>query len=199
VSKLVLATANPGKLSELAALLAGLDVEVIAQGALGVPSAAETGSTFTENALIKARHAARCTGLAAVADDSGLEVDALNGAPGVHSARYAGPNATNRDNNARLLRELAGTVPRTARYRCVLAYLADPHAEPVLCAGAWEGAIASAARGAGGFGYDPLFLIAGDREQRTAAELTPAEKNRISHRAQALGQLRAVIAAGRAR
>ena len=194
----MLATANPGKLSELAALLADLGVEVIAQGVLGVPSAAETGSSFEENALIKARHAALLTGLAAVADDSGLEVDALNGAPGIHSARYAGPDASDRDNNARLLRELEGKTLRIARYRCVLAYLAKADSEPVLCAAAWEGAIATTPRGAGGFGYDPLFLVAGDREQRTAAELAPAEKNRISHRAQALQQLRAVIA-GRAR
>jgi XTP/dITP diphosphohydrolase len=200
VSKLVLATANAGKLSELAALLAGLDVEVVAQGALGVASPAETGATFAENALIKARHATQTTGLAAVADDSGLEVDALDGAPGVHSARYAGPDASDRDNNRRLLEQLRGSpAPRTARYRCVLAYLADANAEPVLCAAAWEGAIALAPRGAGGFGYDPLFLVAGDRGQRTAAELAPAEKNRISHRGQALAQLRAVIAAGRRR
>ena len=193
----MLATANPGKISELRALLAGLDVEVIAQAALGVPCVPETGSTFAENALIKAHYAARLTGLAAVADDSGLEVDALNGAPGVHSARYAGPSATDSDNNARLLKQLAGTMPRTARYRCVLAYLAAANAQPILCAATWEGAIATAARGAGGFGYDPLFLVAGDREQRTAAELAPAEKNRISHRAQALAQLRAVLATGR--
>jgi XTP/dITP diphosphohydrolase len=198
VTRLVLATANAGKLSELRALLADLDVEVIAQGALGVSSAAETGTTFAENALIKAHHALHVTGLAAVADDSGLEVDTLGGAPGVHSARFAGPDATDRDNNARLLAELAGKPgPRTARYRCVLAYLAGIGSEPVLCAAAWEGAIATAPRGTGGFGYDPLFLVAGDREQRTAAELSPAEKNRISHRAQALSQLRAVIAAGR--
>jgi XTP/dITP diphosphohydrolase len=199
VSKLVLATANPGKLSELRTLLADLDVEVIAQGALGVPSVPETGSSLAENALIKARHAARLTGLPSVADDSGLEVDALNGAPGVHSARYAGPEASDADNNARLLQALAGTMPRSARYRCVLAYLADANAEPVLCAAAWEGVIATAPRGGGGFGYDPLFLVAGDRERRTAAELSPAEKNRISHRGRALEQLRAVIAKGRRR
>jgi XTP/dITP diphosphohydrolase len=195
VSRLVLATANAGKLFELRALLADLNVEVIAQGALGVSPAAETGATFAENALLKARHAARVTGLPAVADDSGLEVDALNGAPGVHSARYAGPEASDRDNNARLLEALAAApIPRTARYRCVLAYVADLHAEPVLCAAAWEGAIATAPRGAGGFGYDPLFLVAGDRQQRTAGELSPTEKNRVSHRAQALAQLRSVFA-----
>ena len=194
----MLATENPGKLAELTALLAGLEVEVIAQGRLAVRPVPETGATFEENALLKARHAALTTGLPTVADDSGLEVDALAGAPGVHSARYAGPNGSDRDNNALLLAQLAGAPgPRTARYRCVLAYLADAEAEPVLCHGSWEGAIATAPRGAGGFGYDPLFLVAGDTQGRTAAELSPSEKNRISHRAQALARLRAVLARGR--
>jgi XTP/dITP diphosphohydrolase len=188
--KLVLASSNAGKLRELAALLAPLGHELVAQSALGIKSAPETGATFEANALIKARHAAQRATLPALADDSGIEVDALGGRPGVHSARYAGEHASDADNLHKMLSELEG-VPlnrRTARYRCVIAHVrnaADP--QPLLVTGTWEGLILDTPRGQGGFGYDPIFLPAG--MDRTAAELAADEKNRLSHRAQALSQL----------
>jgi XTP/dITP diphosphohydrolase len=195
VRRVVLASSNAGKLAELRALLADCGFELQPQSEFGVAPIEETGATFAANALLKARHAATVTGLAALADDSGLEVDALDGAPGVHSARYAGPAASDRQNNAKLLAALAGRErPHAARYRCVIAYLEHAlDSAPVLCAGSWEGAIASAPRGHGGFGYDPLFLVAGDAAARTAAELAPEEKNRRSHRAQALTELRSAL------
>ena len=188
--KLVLATGNAGKQRELAALLAPRGCELILQTTLGIPPADETGETFEANALLKARHTARLSGLPALADDSGLEVDALHGRPGVRSARYAGECATDAENLALLLVELDG-VPaerRTARFRCVIAFVtgADDPA-PLIASGAWEGAIATVPRGARGFGYDPAFIPAG--EARTAAELTAAEKNAASHRARALRAL----------
>lgn len=189
--KIVLATANPGKLRELQAVLAGLDFEIVPQSAFGVLEAEETGLTFIENALLKARNAAFYTGLPALADDSGLAVDALGGVPGIYSARYAGAGAGDRANIGKLLAELDG-VPaerRTARFVCVLALLhhpADP--TPLICQGSWEGTILTEPRGEGGFGYDPIFFVPG--EQRTAAELEPAVKNQISHRGQALVLLR---------
>lgn len=189
--KIVLATANPGKLRELQAVLAGLDFEIVPQSAFGVLEAEETGLTFIENALLKARNAALYTGLPALADDSGLAVDALGGVPGIYSARYAGAGAGDRANIGKLLAELEG-VPaerRTARFVCVLALLhhpADP--TPLICQGSWEGTILTEPRGEGGFGYDPIFFAPG--EQRTAAELEPAVKNQISHRGQALVLLR---------
>jgi XTP/dITP diphosphohydrolase len=193
VTRVVLASANPGKLREFAALLAPLSVELISQRSLGIESAEETGSTFLENALLKARHAARAAQLPALADDSGIEVDALGGRPGVWSARYAGVDASDAANLALLLQELAG-VPearRTARYQCVVAWVASADdAAPLLGQGTWEGRIALAPRGGGGFGYDPAFIPAGDT--RTAAELPAEEKNRLSHRANAL---RALVAA----
>jgi XTP/dITP diphosphohydrolase len=193
--RLVVATGNAGKLAELRALAAALAAEMLPQTALGVVAAEETADSFAGNALLKARHAARATGLPALADDSGLEVDALGGAPGVYSARYAGPAASDADNNAKLLAALAGrAAPRRARYRAVLVLVraADDPA-PLLAEGRWEGEIALAPRGTGGFGYDPLFVPAGSA--RTAAELSPAEKNRVSHRGQALA---ALLAAWRA-
>lgn len=190
-SRLLVATANPGKLRELRSLLAGLPFDVLGQRELGIVSPEETGETFLANALLKARHAHRLTGLAVLADDSGLEVDALDGAPGVFSARYAGPSASDADNNAKLCAALAG-VPaprRTARYRCVLVYLPAPPAEaPIIAEGVWEGSIVDAPRGAGGFGYDPHFLVQGRAE--CAAQLHPGEKDRISHRGIALRALR---------
>ncbi len=189
--KIVLATANPGKLRELQAVLAGLDFEIVPQSAFGVPEVEETGLTFIENALLKARNAAFYTGLPALADDSGLAVDALGGVPGIYSARYAGAGAGDRANIGKLLAELDG-VPaerRTARFVCVLALLhhpADP--TPLICQGSWEGTILTEPRGEGGFGYDPIFFVPG--EQRTVAELEPAVKNQISHRGQALVLLR---------
>lgn len=194
--RVVLATANSGKQLEFQALLAPLGYDVRLQSELGVVAPEETGDTFEANALLKARHAARCTGLAALADDSGLEVDALGGRPGVRSARYAGEGAKDAANNARLLAELTGvpTGARGARYRCVLAFVrcADDPA-PLCVAGVWEGRIGADARGSGGFGYDPLFIPAG--LSRTAAELAPEEKNRFSHRGQALRALATRLAA----
>jgi XTP/dITP diphosphohydrolase len=192
--RVVLATGNPGKLQELRALLEPLGHDVEPQSEHGVVPIEETGSTFAENALLKARHAARHTGLAALADDSGLEVDALGGRPGVYSARFAGPAASDQENNRKLLEALKGfpAHQRDARYRCVLALVQsadDPH--PVLCEGRWEGRIGFAPAGTNGFGYDPLFLVAGRPE--TAAQLDADIKNRISHRGQALARLVATI------
>ncbi len=197
--RVVLATGNAGKQREFAALLAPLGIHIVTQAELGITGADETGTTFVENALLKARHASRASGLPALADDSGLEVDALDGRPGVHSARYAGPSASDADNNARLLAELArlddpaahpapAPASRRARFRCVIAYVRhadDPH--PLIAEGSWEGHIATAPRGQGGFGYDPLFIPDGDT--RSAAELPAAAKNAVSHRAQALSAL----------
>ena len=189
-SRFVLASGNPGKAAEIGALLAPAGIEVVAQSAFGLPGAAETADTFVENALLKARHAAAGSGLAAIADDSGLVVDALGGAPGVHSARYAGPGAGDAANNAKLLAALesVGAARRTARFVCVVVLLRDAHDPlPLICQGCWEGTIVDAPRGDGGFGYDPLFLAAGSR--LTAAQLAPAEKNRVSHRGRAFAQL----------
>lgn len=190
--RVVLASGNAGKLRELSALLAPLGWELVAQQSLAIESAEETGETFAENALLKARHAARAAGLPALSDDSGIEVDALGGRPGVRSARYAGEHATDRGNLEKLLVELGELPPerRTARYRCVIALVADgDDAAPILAEGAWEGRIAAAPRGSGGFGYDPIFLPS-DAGGRTAAELSRAEKDTMSHRAQALAALR---------
>jgi len=191
--RVVLATGNPGKLRELQSFLAGRDIDLVTRAELGIDSAAETGLTFVENAILKARHAAACSGLAAIADDSGIEVDALGGRPGVHSARYAG-GAGDGANNSRLLAELAA-VPRekrTARFRCVLVLmLSAQDASPLICDGVWEGHIAEAAAGDNGFGYDPLFLV-GDLGL-TAAQLSQELKNQLSHRGQALRKLVAAI------
>jgi XTP/dITP diphosphohydrolase len=196
VSRVVLASGNPGKLRELAELLAPRALSVVPQRAFGIESAEETGSTFEENARLKALHAAQHAGLAALADDSGLEVDALGGRPGVWSARFAGPDASDEDNLRLLLRELAA-VPeerRTARYRCVIVFVRGPEDQkPLVARGTWEGRIAREPRGDGGFGYDPVFVAAGD--ERTAAQLTAAEKNALSHRAQALNALVAMLEA----
>ncbi|HEX5055709.1 MAG TPA: RdgB/HAM1 family non-canonical purine NTP pyrophosphatase [Gammaproteobacteria bacterium] len=190
-SKIVLASGNPGKLREFQALFNGSGIELLAQSAFKVPSIEETGLSFVENALLKARNAALNTGLPALADDSGIEVDALRGAPGIYSARYAGNNAGDDANNRKLLTELAQTpdAERGARYQCVIVYLRhayDPM--PVICQGTWEGVIAHGYKGAGGFGYDPLFYL--PEYGCTAAELTAEEKNRISHRGQATRALR---------
>jgi XTP/dITP diphosphohydrolase len=195
-TQLVLASANRGKQRELDALLAPLGLTLRLAAEWGLVSAAETGESFEENALLKARHAARCTGLAALADDSGLEVDALQGRPGVHSARYAGAGAIDADNNARLLAELSGVAAtrRTARYRCVLALVRTPEDDaPLLARGVWEGRIAEVPAGSGGFGYDPLFVPWG--EQRTVGELPVALKQRDSHRARAAADLLAQLRA----
>lgn len=191
---LVVASANAGKLREISALLADLPFKVVSQAALGVDSPEETGTSFLENALLKARYAAAATGAAVIADDSGLEVDALGGAPGIYSARYAGPNADDAANNAKLLRQLQGVRPdlRRARYRCVLVFLpATPAAVPIVAEGIWEGQIALEARGRGGFGYDPYFWL--PDLCCTAAELDADDKNRLSHRGQAIRQLQLAL------
>ena len=188
--QLVIASGNQGKLRELNALLQPLNYELLTQAELSVPEVPETGTTFVENAIIKARNAAQHTGLAAIADDSGIEVDALNGAPGVYSARFAGPDASDASNNALLIEKLS-QVPesaRSARYRAVIVYLrhaADP--SPIICEGSWEGSIVLEPRGDGGFGYDPYFWVAS--EQCTSAELPAGIKNKLSHRGQALREL----------
>lgn len=188
--QVVLASANRGKQREFASLLRGQGIELLLQDACGIAAAAETGTSFEANALLKARHAAGLSRLPALADDSGLEVDALGGRPGVFSARYAGEAAEDADNNAKLLDELAGvaTRDRTARYRCVLALVRDASdASPLLATGVWEGSIAFEPAGEQGFGYDPLFIPEGFTQR--AAELPPKLKNRLSHRAKAAAEL----------
>ncbi len=189
-SRLVLATGNAGKLREMRAILAPWQVDVRSQSEFTSAVAEETGLSFVENAIIKARFASRASGLPAIADDSGIEVDALRGAPGVHSARYAGPQADDAANNSRLLTALERVADseRGARYRCAMVYLHGPDdASPVICQASWEGRIARVPRGRGGFGYDPLFLVG--TGELTAAELDPEYKNRVSHRGQALRAL----------
>lgn len=191
---LVIASNNAGKIAELTALLAPLNLTPTAQRELGVEEVEEPAITFVENAIIKARHAARVTGLPALADDSGLAVDALGGMPGVRSARYAGPEASDSDNIDALLAALADTPDeaRSAQFHCVLVYLR--HADdptPIICHGRWRGQILRERRGDGGFGYDPVFWVAD--HQCSAAELTRDEKSRISHRGQALALLRAQL------
>lgn len=191
-SKIVMASGNPGKLEEIARLLAPLGVEIVAQKELGVADADETGTTFEENALIKARHASAQTGLAAIADDSGLVVDALDGRPGVWSARYAGSKASDSDNITKLLGELEGADNRAAAFHCVACYVEPGQDNALIARGTWHGAILDAPRGEGGFGYDPVFL---DLETgRSAAELERAEKDAKSHRGQALHALVAELA-----
>ena len=196
---LVAATGNPGKLAELERLLDGLGWEVVAQSALGVEPPPEDGLTFVENAIIKARHAAERTGRSALADDSGIVVDALGGAPGVHSARYAGPRGGDAANNEKLLRALAA-VPeeeRTARFECAVVWMRDPRDPvPLIARGTWPGRVLEAPRGTNGFGYDPLFLD--PATGCTAAELPPERKDALSHRGQALRALRAMLAAAAA-
>jgi XTP/dITP diphosphohydrolase len=188
--RVVLATANQGKQREFATLLGPRGFELALQSELGIAAVAESGHTFEDNALLKARHAAAASGLPALADDSGLEVDALGGRPGVWSARFAGPDASDEQNNARLLAELEG-VPadqRTARYRCVLALMRSADdIRPLIAQGSWEGRIGFEPVGSGGFGYDPYFIPAG--LNCTAAELSPARKNALSHRGAALRDL----------
>ena len=187
MQKVVLASGNTGKLKEFASLLAGLSAEVIPQSALGVPEADETGLSFVENAILKARNAAQHTGLPALADDSGIVVDALQGRPGIYSARFAGAESDSAANNRKLLTELQGVAPeqRTARFRCCIVFMrnaTDP--VPLIAEASWEGRILEALTGTQGFGYDPLFYV--PEYDCSAAELEAAEKNRISHRGQAM-------------
>jgi XTP/dITP diphosphohydrolase len=190
MKKLVVASSNPGKLRELAQLFDGLDYQLYPRSEFGVAEVPETGTTFVENAIIKARNAAQHTGFAAIADDSGIEVDALNGEPGVYSARFAGADASDEANNALLVEKLR-SVPeqqRSARYRAVIVYMrnaADP--SPIICEGSWEGSIILEPRGQGGFGYDPYFYLAD--QGCTSAELSAELKNQLSHRGQALREL----------
>ncbi len=188
--KLVLATGNPGKLREIGALLAPLGIELVAQAELGIPEAEEPHDTFLENALVKARHASRASGLPALADDSGLCVAALGGEPGVHSAYFAGRDGTRAERDTRNNEKLLALVKesRSAYYACIMVLV--KHADdplPLVAEGLWRGAIARAPRGSNGFGYDPLFFL--PALGKTAAELDAAEKNRISHRAKALHRL----------
>lgn len=192
--KIVLASGNQGKVREINQLLAGLDLQVVPQTEFGVPDIEETGLTFVENAILKARNAAQHTGLPAIADDSGLEVDALNGAPGIYSARYsandAGEGATDQRNLVKLLTELKDVpeAQRTARFQCLLVYMEHANdATPLICQGTWEGRILYEQVGENGFGYDPVFYV--PQENCSAAQLTAEVKNRLSHRGQALQKL----------
>jgi XTP/dITP diphosphohydrolase len=194
--RIVLASSSAAKLREISMMLQGLAWEIVPQGQLGVDATDEPHPTFVENALAKARHASACTGMPALADDSGLCVDALNGAPGVFSARFAGAGASDQNNNVELLRRLAGVTQRQAHYTCVLvAVRTAEDAEPLVVDARWYGEIAQASRGEGGFGYDPLFHISDLGV--TAAELDPAHKNRISHRGLALNALAEKLAGWR--
>ncbi|MEO7402442.1 MAG: RdgB/HAM1 family non-canonical purine NTP pyrophosphatase [Burkholderiales bacterium] len=196
MKRLVLASSNAGKLREFAMLLAPLEIEVVAQRTLGIPDADEPHFTFVENALAKARHASRASGLPALADDSGVCVDALGGEPGVHSARYAGEPSSDARNNAKLVASLAGQADRRAHYYCVIVLVRradDP--EPLIAEGRWQGEVIDTPRGASGFGYDPYFLL--PALGRTAAELDPAFKNKVSHRGLAIERLRGLIAEAR--
>jgi XTP/dITP diphosphohydrolase len=185
--RVVLASGNPGKLREFAELLSGTGLQLVRQSDLGIEPPPETGSSFLENALIKARNAARLSGLPAIADDSGIAVDALDGAPGVYSARYAGEGATDEANLAKLLAALGNVPParRTARYRCVVVFIERfDDARPLVGEGTWEGEVIAERRGSGGFGYDPSFVPRGD--SRTVAEMPTEEKHLLSHRGQAM-------------
>ncbi len=193
-ARIVLASNNPGKVREFGQLLAGLQRTVLPQSALDVPEAEETGLTFVENAILKARNAAQHTGLPAIADDSGLEVDALNGAPGIYSARYAGSGASDDANLQKLLADIKDVEEsaRSARFQCVLVYMRhalDP--TPIICQGTWEGRLLRAPRGAQGFGYDPIFYV--PTHHCTSAELPPGVKNLLSHRGQAMRMLLAEL------
>jgi XTP/dITP diphosphohydrolase len=194
--RVVLATGNPGKLRQFAELLGDCGIDLVPQSDFGIDPPPETGTTFLANALIKARNAARIARLPAIADDSGIEVDALDGRPGLYSARYAGESASDLENLEKMLRELAGVPParRGARYRSVIVYVADPDdPAPLVGEGVWEGSIAESPRGTQGFGYDPIFLPAG--ESCTAAEMPAAERNPRSHRGQASRAFRQVLGA----
>jgi len=196
MKKIVLASNNKGKVKEFNQLLSGLDALVVPQAELGVEEVEETGLSFVENAILKARNAAQHTGLPAIADDSGIEVDALNGAPGIYSARYAGVGASDEDNLKKLLLAL-DDIPdkeRTARFQCLLVYMR--HAQdptPLICQGTWEGSILRQPRGQNGFGYDPVFYVA--EYDCSSAELPAASKNQLSHRGQALHKLVSALGA----
>lgn len=195
---IVLASNNAGKVREIGELLAGQHLEVLPQSSFGTVEIEETGLTFVENAILKARNAAQHAGLPAIADDSGLEVDALNGAPGIYSARYAGEGATDADNNKKMLDALSGLPEeqRSARFQCLMVYMRHPEdPTPIICQGTWEGIILTEPQGDNGFGYDPLFYVP---DQGCSSAQLPAEtKNRLSHRGQALRMLLQALATGR--
>ncbi|WP_421867478.1 XTP/dITP diphosphatase [Motiliproteus sp.] len=190
MQQIVLASGNAGKLKEFNQVLADFDIEVLPQSDFDVGEVEETGLSFVENAILKARHVSQVSGLPALADDSGLEVDALKGAPGIYSARFSGPGATDASNNEKLLSLLA-QVPeaqRSARFQCLLVLMkhpADP--TPMICQGSWEGRILEQPRGENGFGYDPLFWV--PECECASAELAPEQKNKLSHRGQAVAEL----------
>ena len=188
--RIVLASGNKGKLREFSQILAPLDLEIVSQGDLGVEDADETGLSFVENAILKARNACAATGLPAIADDSGHEVDALSGAPGIYSARFAGPGASDQQNINKLINELGenGFKDRTARFRCVLVCMRHPSdPTPLIAVGTWEGKILDAPEGENGFGYDPIFWS--PEFGCAAAQLTPEQKKTVSHRGKAVAQL----------
>lgn len=190
IKKIVLASGNAGKVREINKLFAGSGIEVVPQSEFKVPDVPETGTTFVENAIIKARHAAECTGLPAISDDSGIEVDALDARPGVYSARYAGEGASDEDNNKLMLKELEGVAEaeRTARYQCLIVFMRS-HTDPVpiITQGSWEGRILEAPQGDGGFGYDPIFYV--PTHHCSGGELPLDVKNTMSHRAIALNAM----------
>jgi len=197
MQRLVLASNNPGKVREFGQMLAGLDLQVLPQSEFNAGDVEETGLTFVENAILKARNAAHHSGLPAIADDSGLEVDALDGAPGIYSARYAGPGASDAQNLQKLLADLAAVpdAERSARFQCLLVYLRhanDP--TPLICQGTWEGLITREPQGDNGFGYDPVFYV--PDQHCTSAQLPAETKNQLSHRGQALRQLVAALSRG---
>jgi XTP/dITP diphosphohydrolase len=190
MKKIVLASSNKGKVREINAILAQLDMQVLPQGEFNVPDIEETGLTFVENAILKARNAAAHTGLPAIADDSGLEVDYINGAPGIYSARFAGVDSSDEQNLQKLLHEMQGVEDnqRSARFQCLLVYMRhekDP--TPIICQGTWEGRILHEPAGANGFGYDPVFYV--PERDCSSAQLPAEEKNRLSHRGKALNNL----------
>lgn len=196
VQKLVIASNNAGKIAEISTLLAPLAIEVLSQSAFNVSEIAEPFVTFVENALAKARHASRCSGLPALADDSGICVAALNGAPGVHSARYAGEPKSDARNNLKLIESLQNQTDRRAFYYCVIVLVRhadDP--QPIIVDGSWHGDVVAQPRGTGGFGYDPYFYL--PEFDKTAAELTVEQKNKISHRGQALAHLVEILRSGK--
>jgi len=197
MKEIILASSNRGKVREINHLLAGLDLHVQPQTEYGVPDIEETGLTFVENAILKARNAAQHTGLPAIADDSGIEVDALQGEPGIYSARYAGAGASDRDNLEKLLAQL-GDLPgeqRTARFQCLMVYMRHAHdPTPIICQGTWEGRILFEPRGENGFGYDPVFYV--PTQDCSSAELAADVKNSLSHRGQALRKLLVALSPG---